>query len=83
MASIGEAAPIVRSEAGEAGQGTSAEVVRLERSVAFALDLIATARHERDAAPVQAARRNLAAVYGLTRLRRRQEQSDARPRASA
>ena len=53
--------------------GHSAEAARLERSVQAVLTLIATAQDERRAPPVQAARRNLAAVYGLTRLRRREE----------
>lgn len=59
------------------------EAARLERSVAAALDLIAAAQDERTAPPVQAARRNLAAVYGLKRLRRHQERVHQRAQMSA
>lgn len=52
---------------------------RLERSVADALRIIAAACAERDAAPVKAARRQLAEIYGATRLSRQRE----RQRASA
>lgn len=50
---------------------------RLERSVADALRIIAAACAERNAAPVKAARRQLAEVYGATRLSRRRERSGA------
>ena len=60
-----------------------AETARLERSVATALDLIAAAQDERTAPPVQAARRNLAAVYRLKRLRRHQERVHERHQMSA
>ena len=52
---------------------------RLERSVADALRIIAAACDERNAPPVKAARRQLAEVYGATRLSRHRE----RQRASA
>ena len=46
---------------------------RLERSVASALWAISAACAEREAPSVHAARKHLGAVYGETRLRRRQE----------
>lgn len=55
--------------------GIGADVTRLERSVARTLHLIATACDERAAPPIRAARRNLAEVYGATRLRRRLERA--------
>ncbi|KQP77768.1 hypothetical protein ASF60_06660 [Methylobacterium sp. Leaf113] len=51
--------------------------VLLERSVADALRIIAAACAERNAAPVKAARRQLAEVYGATRLSRRRERQGA------
>lgn len=51
----------------------------LERSVADALRIIAAACAERNAAPVKAARRQLAEVYGATRLSRRRERQGASP----
>ena len=56
---------------GEAVLRKAVERVRLQRSVAATLRLIAAARTEREAPPVHAARQRLAAVYGETRLRRR------------
>lgn len=50
-----------------------AATVRLERCVAHTLRVIAAARTERDDAPVKAARRHLAEIYGVTRLNRRLE----------
>ncbi|WP_156465674.1 hypothetical protein [Methylobacterium sp. Leaf106] len=50
-----------------------AATVRLERCVAHTLRVIAAARTERDDAPVKAARRQLAEIYGVTRLNRRLE----------
>ncbi len=47
--------------------------LRLQRSVADTLRTIAAACAERDAPPVKAARRQLAAVYGATRLSRRRD----------
>ena len=47
--------------------------LRLQRSVAETLRTIAAACAERDAPPVKAARRELAAVYGATRLSRRRD----------
>ncbi|MGU3361320.1 hypothetical protein ACLBWX_13400 [Methylobacterium sp. M6A4_1b] len=52
---------------------------RLERSVADALRVIRAACDERNEAPVKAARRHLAEIYGATRLSRQRE----RGRASA
>jgi hypothetical protein len=46
---------------------------RLERSVADALRVIRAACEERNQAPVKAARRHLAEIYGATRLSRRRE----------
>ncbi|WP_375408775.1 hypothetical protein [uncultured Methylobacterium sp.] len=63
--------------------GNATEAARLERSVAAALNLIAAAQDERTAPPVQAARRNLAAVYGLKRLRQHQERVQQRAQMSA
>ncbi|KQP16777.1 hypothetical protein [Methylobacterium sp. Leaf93] len=50
-----------------------AATVRLELCVAHTLRVIAAARTERDDAPVKAARRQLAEIYGVTRLNRRLE----------
>ncbi|KQP60742.1 hypothetical protein [Methylobacterium sp. Leaf112] len=47
--------------------------LRLQRSVADTLRTIAAACAERDAPPVKAARRELAAIYGATRLSRRRD----------
>ncbi|KQP10984.1 hypothetical protein ASF28_07920 [Methylobacterium sp. Leaf99] len=47
--------------------------LRLQRSVADTLRTIAAACAERDAPLVKAARRELAAVYGATRLSRRRD----------
>lgn len=46
---------------------------RLERSVSATLRIIAAAHVERQAAPVDAARRRLGEVYRVTRLARRLE----------
>ena len=46
---------------------------RLERSVASALRVIATAHAEREAAPAHAARLRLGEIHRATRLRRRLE----------
>lgn len=62
---------------GEAVLRRAVERVRLQRSVAATLRLIAVARTEREAPPVHAARQRLAAVYGETRLRRRREHDAA------
>lgn len=70
-------------QSGMPGCSREAETARLERSVAAALDLIAAAQDERTAPPIQAARRNLAAVYGLKRLRRHQERVHERHQMSA
>ncbi len=51
--------------------------LRLQRSVADTLRVIAAACAEREAPPVKAARQELAAIYGATRLSRRRD----RPRA--
>lgn len=51
--------------------------IRLQHSIATTLCVIAAARAEREAPPVHAARRRLAAVYGMTRLRRRLERDAA------
>ncbi|GJE15713.1 hypothetical protein [Methylobacterium marchantiae] len=47
--------------------------IRLERCVAHTLRVIEAARVEREDAPVKAARRHLAEIYGVTRLSRRLE----------
>jgi hypothetical protein len=47
--------------------------LRLQRSVADTLRVIAAACAEREAPPVKAARQELAAIYGATRLTRRRE----------
>lgn len=73
MHSIHDAAPADRAP------GRDGADMRLERSVAATLRLIEAVCAERTAPPVQAARRQLAHVYGATRLRRRLE----RQRASA
>ena len=65
------------------GGCSTAESARLEQSVAATLDLIAAAQDERTAPPVQAARRNLAAVYRLKRLRRHQERTQQSRQMSA
>ncbi|WP_264050194.1 hypothetical protein [Methylobacterium flocculans] len=54
-----------------------ADAVRLERSVEDALRIIAAACAERNEPPVKAARRQLAEIYGATRLSRRRERSGA------
>lgn len=51
---------------------------RLERSVSATLRIIAAAHVERQAAPVDAARRRLGEVYRVTRLARRLEQEQRR-----
>lgn len=51
--------------------------IRLERSVAHTLRVIAAACAEREAAPVKAARQHLAEIYGATRLSRRLERRSA------
>lgn len=51
---------------------------RLQRSIATTLCVIAAARAEREAPPIHAARQQLAAVYGATRLRRRLERDAIR-----
>ncbi|WP_019906209.1 hypothetical protein [Methylobacterium sp. 77] len=51
--------------------GTAA--LRLERCVAHTLRVIEAACVEREDAPVKAARRHLAEIYGVTRLSRRLE----------
>jgi hypothetical protein len=51
--------------------------LRLQRSVADTLRVIAAACAEREAPPVKAARRELAAVYGATRLSRRRDRLHA------
>ncbi|GEO98376.1 hypothetical protein [Methylobacterium haplocladii] len=70
----------VESTPGNAGQAKSGDVLawataqgRLQHSIASTLLVIAAARAEREAPPIHAARRHLAAVYGATRLRRRLE----------
>lgn len=50
---------------------------RLERSVADALRIIRAACDERNEAPVKAARRQLAEIYGATRLSRQRERRGA------
>jgi hypothetical protein len=45
----------------------------MERSVAEALRVIAEVQAERGAPPVRSARLTLATIYGVNRLRRRQE----------
>lgn len=50
---------------------------RLQHSIATTLLVLAAARAEREAAPVHAARQQLASVYGATRLRRRLERDAA------
>ena len=50
-----------------------AATVRLEHCVAHTLRIIAAARTEREDEPVKAARRQLAEIYGVTRLNRRLE----------
>lgn len=57
-------------------EGQRAEI-RLERSVADTLRVIAAACAEREAPPVRAARRHLAEIYGATRLSRRRERASA------
>ena len=47
--------------------------LRLQRSVADTLRVIAAACAEREAPPVKAARQELAPIYGATRLTRRRE----------
>ncbi len=54
-----------------------AATFRLERSVAQTLSVIAAACAEREDAPVKAARRHLAEIYGATRLSRRLERRSA------
>ncbi|MGX5776048.1 hypothetical protein [Methylorubrum zatmanii] len=50
---------------------------RLHHSIATTLLVIAAARAERAAPPVQAARQRLAQIYGATRLRKRLERETA------